>query len=373
MRIGCPKESKNREYRVGLNVESAQILINDGHEVWVESGVADGIGQSDADYRNVGARIAANTAELLDAADLLVKVKQFNSDERRLLQPRHTLFGFLALASDPAQTSDLLASGAVCLAYETVTSDAGTLPLLVPMSEISGRMAVLAASVFLQKRQGGMGVLLSGATGVDPGKVVVIGGGTVGSNAARIALGLGARVSIVTRTPARRKQLRESLGPELECVESTPGNIERLVLDADMVVGALLVPGGRVPKLVPESLVKRMKKGAVIADVCIDQGGCVETSRPTTHDEPTFIKHGVVHYCIANIPGTVPVTATRALNRATLPFVRQLANQDIRQALEQNEHLRRGMNICRGHITFEAVAQALGQECMTPERALEML
>ena len=373
MRIGSPKESKNHEYRVGLNVESVRALVADGHDVWIEQGAGLEIGETDSDYREAGAHIAADAAKLFEAADLVVKVKEPNAYERSLLLPRHTLFGYLSLASDPEQTDDLLASRCLCIAFETVTNEQGALPLLIPMSEIAGRMAVQSAASFLQKRQGGMGVLLSGATGVEPGRVAVIGGGTVGSNAARIALGLGARVGIVEKFPARRAQLQELLGPEVECVDSTPEEIERLVVDADLVVGALLVPGGRVPHLVPESLVRKMKKGAVVADVCIDQGGCVETSRPTTHDEPTFIKHGVVHYCVANIPGTVPVTSTKALNRATLPFVRQLANLGIKQALEQDEHLRRGMNVCRGHITYQAVAEGLDREFISTEQALNLL
>ena len=373
MRIGAPRESKNHEYRVGLDVESVAALTADGHDVWIETGAGAGIGESDADYEGAGARIAADSAALFEAVDLIVKVKEPNSAERALLRPRHTLFGYLHLASDPDQTDDLIASGALCVAFETVTNDAGALPLLIPMSEIAGRMSVQAAAGFLQKRQGGMGLLLSGATGVEPGKVAVIGGGTVGGNAARIALGLGARVAIVEKFPARREQLREMLGPELECVDSTPENIERLVVEADLVIGALLVPGGKLRPLVAESLVRKMKPGAVLADVCIDQGGCAETSRPTTHDEPTFVKHGVVHYCVANIPGAVPITSTKALCRATLPYVRQLANDGIKHTLERDAHLRNGMNVCRGHITYEAVAAGLGRNFVAPERALEML
>ena len=373
MRIGSPRESKNHEYRVGLDVESVAALTADGHEVWVETGAGVGIGESDSDYESAGAQIAADTAELFDAVDLIVKVKEPNSAERALLQPRHTLFAYLHLASDAEQTDDLMASGALCIAFETVTNEQGGLPLLIPMSEIAGRMSVQAAASFLQKRNGGMGLLLSGATGVEPGKVVVIGGGTVGSNAARIALGLGARVAIVEKFPARREQLREMLGPELECFDSTPENIERLVIEADLVVGALLVPGGKLKPLVTESMVMKMKQGAVFADVCIDQGGSAETSRPTTHDDPTFVKHGVVHYCVANIPGSVPVTSTKALCRATLPFVRKLANEGVRQALEGDVHLRRGMNVCRGHITYKAIAKALGRLFIAPEKALEKL
>ncbi len=370
MRVGAPKESKNHEYRVGLNVNSTRALVADGHEVWIESGAGAGIGESDADYRGAGARIAANIEELFDAAELIVKVKEPNRAERKLLRPRHTLFGYLHLASDPEQTEDLLSSGALCIAFETVTDEAGRLPLLIPMSEIAGRAAVQAATVFLQKRQGGMGLLLSGATGVEPGKVTVIGGGTVGANAARVALGLGARVAVLEKFPAQRTRLRQEFGPEVELADSTADEIERHVVDADLVVGALLVPGGRVPHLVSEALVKRMKQGAVLADVCVDQGGCFETSRPTTHDEPIFIKHGVVHYCVANIPGTVPVTSTKALNRAILPNVRKLANEGIAAALEGDTHLRRGVNVCRGHVTFEAVAAALGKEYLPPEQAL---
>ncbi len=373
MRVGAPKESKNHEYRVGLDVESVAALVADGHEVWIESGAGAGIGESDADYTRVGARIAADTAELFDAVDLIVKVKEPNRAERALLRPRHTLFGYLHLASDPEQTDDLIASEALCIAFETVTDDNGRLPLLIPMSEIAGRMAVLAAAGFLQKRQGGMGLLLSGATGVEAGRVAVIGGGTVGGNAARIALGLGARVAVVEKHPARRTQLRETLGSALECFDSTPENIERVVTESDLVVGALLVPGGKLQALISESLVMKMKPGAVLADVCIDQGGCAETSRPTTHDEPTFIQHGVVHYCVANIPGAVPITSTKALCRATLPYVRKLAGGGVKRTLEQDAHLRQGVNVCRGHVAYEAVAEALGHRFMAPERALDFL
>ncbi len=373
MRIGAPKESKNHEYRVGLDVESVAALVADGHEVFIETSAGAGINESDADYQRAGAQIVAGIAELCDAAEMIVKVKEPSGAERRLLRPHHVLFTYLHLASDPQQTDDLQASGATCIAYETITNEQGGLPLLFPMSEIAGRMAVQAAAFFLQKRQGGMGLLLSGATGVDPGQVTIIGGGTVGSNAARIALGLGARVNVVERSAARRRQLRNLLGGDIHCVESTPESIEALVVDSELVVGALLVPGGRVQHLIPESLVRKMKPGSVLADVCIDQGGCAETSQPTTHDEPTFVKHGVVHYCVANIPGAVPVTATRALNRATLPFTRQLANEGAKQALESNRHLLEGLNVCRGQITYEAVAAGLGRDWITAERALESL
>ena len=373
MRIGAPRETKNHEYRAGLTVESVAALTADGHEVWIETGIGEGIGESDADYREAGARIAANPAQLFDQAELIVKVKEPNRDERALLRPRHTLFGYLHLASDPEQTQDLLASESVCIAFETVTDDCGALPLLMPMSEIAGRMAVQAATHFLQKRNGGMGLLLSGATGVEPGRVAVIGGGVVGSNAARIALGLGARVTIIEKFPARREQLRKMLGPDIELADSTPENIAEQVRSADLVVGALLVPGGKVRHLIPETLVEQMKPGAVLADVCIDQGGCAETSRPTTHDDPVFIKHDVVHYCVANIPGAVPVTSTRALNRVTLPYIRELARKGVRQALQENEHLRRGLNVCRGRITYQAVAKGLGLDHITADEALGLL
>ncbi len=370
MRIGAPRETKNHEYRAGLTVESVAALVADGNEVWVETGIGAGIGESDAEYREAGARIAGNPAELFDAAEMIVKVKEPNRDERRLLRPRHTLFGYLHLASDPEQANDLLASGTTCIAFETVTDEQGALPLLTPMSEIAGRMAVQAATHFLQKRNGGMGLLLSGATGVEAGRVAVIGGGVVGVNAARIALGLGARVGILEKFPARREALRKMLGGDIACVDSTPENIERLVSEADLVVGALLVPGGKVKHLIPESLVKKMKPGAVLADVCIDQGGCAATSRPTSHDDPVFIKHDVVHYCVANIPGAVPVTSSKALNRATLPHIREIAGKGVRRALHENIHLRRGLNICRGHITHEAVAEGLGLDFITSSQAV---
>ena len=373
MRIGAPKETKNQEYRAGLTVESVAALIADGHEVWVETGIGGGIGESDADYREAGARIAGGPAELFDRAELIVKVKEPNRQERQLLRPRHTLFCYLHLASDPEQAEDLLASDAVCIAFETITDESGALPLLTPMSEIAGRMAVQAATHFLQKRNGGRGILLSGATGVEPGKVAVIGGGVVGGNAARIALGLGARVAIIEKFPARRAQLREQLGPDVELLDSTPENIEAKAREADLVVGALLVPGGKVKHLIPETLVKKMQPGSVLADVCIDQGGCAETSRPTSHDDPVFIKHGVVHYCVANIPGAAPLTSTIALNRAILPYIRELADKGARRALDENIHLRRGLNICRGHITYQAVAEGLGLEHLGADEALPLI
>lgn len=381
MRVGSPKESKAQEFRVGLTPDSVRVLVNDGHEVWVEHQAGLGIGSDDADYLKAGAQIADNTEQLFQNSDLIIKIKEPNHEERLLLQARHTLFTYLHLASDPEQTTELMQSNAVCIAYETVTNDEGTLPLLTPMSEIAGRLSVQEAAVHLEKHHGGMGILLSGATGVEPAHLVIIGGGVVGSNACRTALGLGASVSILDRSEARLEQLRQQfkerssalLKCEINYLLSTPEILEQSVIAADVVIGAILVPGSAAAKVIPSSLVKKMKPGAVIADVAIDQGGCCENSRPTTHKNPTFVVDNVIHYCVANIPGAVPKTASQALNNATLPFVRELANKGSKAALLENTHLRNGLNICRGKLTRPEVGEAQGLEAVSAESVVKLL
>ena len=370
MKIGSPKESKEQEYRVGLTPKSVSALIRDGHDVWIEHNAGAGIGASDKDYLEVGAQITANIAELFDQVDLIVKVKEPNSSECALLQPRHTLFTYLHLASDPEQAKNLIASKAICIAYETVTDTEGHLPLLTPMSEIAGRLAVQEAAAFLGKHHGGMGVLLGGATGGEPAHVVIVGGGVVGRNACKIALGLGARVTILDRSESQLDRFRKQYAEAINCVESTAETLAIYVKAADMLVGAVLIPGSKAAKLITSAMVKTMKPGAIIVDVAIDQGGCCENSRPTTHTNPTYIVDGVIHYCVANIPGAVARTASAALNIATLPFTRALANKGVREALKADIHLRAGLNICRGRVTNADVARDLGLNYTDPTSLL---
>lgn len=360
MKIGCPKESKDQEYRVALTPKSVKTLVDDGHEVWIEHHAGLGISCSDADYESVGAKIASDADKLFAATELIVKVKEPNHIERLRLKPEHTLFTYLHLASDPEQTRELIDSNAVCIAYETVTDDQGTLPLLTPMSEIAGRLSVQEAAAHLGKHNGGMGVLLGGATGVPGAHVVIVGGGVVGMNACKIALGLGAKVTILDKSEKRLEQLREQFADQVNCVISSEETLAQNAIDADLLIGAVLVPGGAAAKLIPASLVKKMKPGSVIADVAIDQGGCCENSRPTTHNDPTFVIDGVIHYCVANIPGAVPKTASEALNNATLPYIRELANKGARRAMTENKHLCNGLNVCKGMVTRPEVAKDLG-------------
>ncbi len=371
MNIGCPKESKDQEYRVALTPNSVRTLVNDGHDVWIEHDAGLGISCSDADYEAAGAQIASDADALFAAAELIVKVKEPNHVERLRLKPEHTLFTYLHLASDPDQTRELIESNAVCIAYETVTDDKGTLPLLTPMSEIAGRLSVQEAAAHLGKHNGGLGVLLGGATGVAASHVVVIGGGVVGMNACKIALGLGAKVTVLDRSEERLKQLREQFSGQVNCVISNEETLAENAIDADLLIGAVLVPGGAAAKLIPASLVKKMKPGSVIADVAIDQGGCCENSRPTTHKDPTFVVDGVIHYCVANIPGAVPKTASEALNNATLPYIRELANKGTQKALTENRHLRNGLNVCKGRLTRPEVAKDLSLPYTDAETALK--
>ena len=359
MRIGVPKEIKVLENRVGLTPESVREVVAHGHDVIVEHEAAQGIGMADDDYRRAGATVVGSARDVFDAAEMIVKVKEPQAVERRMLKPGQVLFTYLHLAPDPEQAADLLESGAVCIAYETVTSPSGGLPLLAPMSEVAGRMAIQAGAYYLEKAHGGKGVLLGGVPGVDPAKVVVLGGGVVGTHAVHIALGMGADVWVLDRSVDVLRRLWTQFGRPLNTVFSTHDAIERHVTNADLVIGGVLIPGATSPKLVSAALVRRMSAGSVVVDVAIDQGGCFETSRPTTHAEPTYVVDGVVHYCVANMPGGVPRTSTFALNNATLPYVLELAGKGWKKALADDAHLRDGLNIAFGRITYRAVAEAL--------------
>jgi alanine dehydrogenase len=359
MLIGVPREIKVHEYRVGLTPESARELVARGHRVVVEKSAGEGIGASDGDYRTVGANIASTPEEVF-AAELIVKVKEPLAGERARLCAGQALFTYLHLAPDPDQVRDLVRSGVIAIAYETVTSPTGSLPLLAPMSEIAGRMAVQVAAHYLERPGGGRGVLISGATGIAPARVVVLGAGVVGSNAARIAAGMGAEVVMLSRSAGPLQKLQAELGPRLRALVSSPADIDRELRESDAVIASAMVPGGLAPKLVTRAMLSTMKKGAVLVDVSIDQGGCFETSRPTTHADPVYAVDGILHYCVANMPGAVPRTSTYALNRATLPFVLDLAQRGIVEALRANASLRDGLNICRGKVTRKEVAEALG-------------
>ena len=360
MRIGVPKEIKNHEYRVGLTPQGVAELKRRGHAVLVQTLAGAGVGFTDEQYLAAGATICADAERVFAEAEMIVKVKEPQPQECRSLRPGQVLFTFLHLAPDPEQARLLLESDCVAIAYETVTDERGGLPLLAPMSEVAGRMAVQAGAHALEKAQGGAGILLPGVPGVAPAKVVVLGGGVVGINAARIAMGMGAQVTIVDISLARLKELDAQYGPRLITLFSTHANICETIGDADLVIGGVLIPGAAAPKLITRQMLKLMKPGSVIVDVAIDQGGCVETSRATTHQNPTYIVDGVVHYCVANMPGGVARTSTLALTNATLPFVLQLADKGYRKALEESKHLRNGLNIHRGKVTCEAVAHDLG-------------
>jgi alanine dehydrogenase len=370
MLIGVPREIKNNEYRVGLTPSSVRELGAQGHTVLVEAGAGAGIGAGDDDYVRAGATLVPEAAEVFARAEMIVKVKEPQAQERAMLREGQILFTYLHLAPDPSQAADLVSSGAVCLAYETVTQPGGGLPLLAPMSEVAGRMAVQAGAHHLEKAQGGMGVLLGGVPGVGPARLVILGAGVVGANAAQIAIGTGAEVVVVDRSLEALRRIDQRFGARVMTLYSTQDNLEQQILAADLVVGAVLIPGAASPKLVPRALLSGMKKGAVIVDVAIDQGGCFETSQPTTHADPTYVVDGVVHYCVANMPGAVPRTSTYALNNATLPFVLQIARLGWRAAIKTDPHLMAGLNIALGKVTHKAVARDLGYDFTHPEAVL---
>lgn len=370
MLVGVPKEIKNHEYRVGLTPESVSELTASGHQVLVETQAGAGIGASDSDYASAGARIAPNAAEVFGGADMIVKVKEPQAGERAMLRKDQLLFTYLHLAPDPEQTADLLKSGVTAIAYETVTDPTGGLPLLKPMSQVAGRMAVQAGATALEKSHGGRGVLLGGVPGVQPGKVVILGGGVVGFHAAEMATGLQADVTILDKSSAVLERLSAHFGGRARVLYSHKAVLDEAIRTADLVIGAVLVPGAAAPKLVSRAALRTMKPGAVLVDVAIDQGGCFETSHATTHSDPTYMVDGIVHYCVANMPGGVARTSTYALNNATLPHALRLANLGWRAALKADPHLRAGLNVWNGQITCAPVAEALGYRAIAPDAAL---
>ena len=370
MQIGVPKETKNHEYRAGLTTASVRELVRAGHQVMVQSNAGIGIGMADVDYISAGATVVASASEVFAEADLVIKVKEPQPGECRLLRAGQVLFTYLHLAPDPLQTHTLLNSGVIAIAYETVTAADRSLPLLAPMSEVAGRLSVQAGAHCLEKAQGGSGVLLGGVPGVAPAKVLVIGGGVVGDNAAAMALGMGADVTLLDCSLPRLRQVDAEYGGRVKCVYSTRDTIEEYTLQSDLVIGAVLKPGATAPKLLSKELVARMKPGSVLVDVAIDQGGCFETSRPTTHQTPTYIVDDVVHYCVVNMPGAVPRTSTLALNNATLPYIVALANKGVKRALMDDPGLRNGLNVYQGRVTCEAVANDLHYDYLPAVEAL---
>ena len=372
MRIGVPKEIKVHEYRVGLTPASVRELTAQGHAVLVQSGAGSAIGLSDAQYEAAGASLAKDADAVFASAELIVKVKEPQADECRRLQAGQVLFTYLHLAPDRHQTELLLASGVTAIAYETVTDAHGGLPLLAPMSEVAGRMAIQAGAACLEKSKGGSGVLLGGVPGVPPGRVAILGGGVVGYNAALIAAGIGAEVTVIDRSLDRLRWLDSLFGNRIRTLLATRANIETATRAADLIVGAVLIPGAAAPHLVSHDDLRHLQPGSVLVDVSIDQGGCFETSRPTTHAAPTYLLDGIVHYCVANMPGAVARTSAIALNNATLPFVEALADKGWQQALRDDPHLRNGLNVHRGHLTCQAVAGALDMDCLAANEALNI-
>lgn len=370
MRIGVPSEIKVQEHRVGLVPSSVREIVACGHEVVVQSGAAVAIGMPDAEFRAAGASIVGSAAEVFESADLIVKIKEPQSVEGALLRPGQALFTYLHLAPAPAQTQMLMERDVTAIAYETVTDDQGGLPLLAPMSEVAGRMSIHVAAHCLEMTGGGCGILMGGVAGVEPAKVVILGAGIVGSSAARMAVGLHADVTVINRTRGKLAELDREFGGQVRTLFATTEAIDRSVTDADVVVGAALVAGATAPKLVTADMVKRMRRGSVLIDVSIDQGGCFETSRPTTHDQPTYEVGGVVHYAVTNMPDGVARTSALAINNATLPHVLALANQGPEQALAADPHLRNGLNVYQGKVTCKAVADALGLEYVAAEQLL---
>jgi len=370
MLIGVPKEIKNHEYRVGMAPASVREAIAHGHRVMVETRAGEGIGVADDAYAQIGAQIVDTPDEIFASADMVVKVKEPQAAERAMLREGQVLFTYLHLAPDPEQTRELVDSGAICIAYETVTSPHGGLPLLAPMSKVAGRMAIQAGAYCLEHPHGGLGMLLGGVPGVDPAKVVILGAGVVGTHATHIAVGMGADIWVIDRNADVLEAHWRQFGRSTNTVFSTEDAIERHVIDADLVIGGVLIPGAEAPKLVTAEMVRNMKPGAVIVDVAIDQGGCCETSKPTTHAEPTYIVDDVVHYCVANMPGGVPRTSTYALNNVTLPHVLTLADKGYRRALMEDQWLRDGLNVHKGKVTQYEVAQDLGYEYFDAEEVL---
>ena len=371
MHIGCPKEIKPQEFRVGITPNAAREAVNAGHTVTVETQGGIGAGFTDEDYIAAGAKIAGTAAEIFAAADMIVKVKEPQPVERKMLREDQILFTYLHLAPDPEQTRDLIASGATCIAYETVTDRNGGLPLLAPMSEVAGRLAPQVGAWTLQKANGGRGVLLGGVPGVGPAKVMVIGGGVVGTHAAKIAAGMGADVTVLDRSLPRLRYLDDVFGGTFKTSYASEGNTIELAQQADLIIGAVLIPGAAAPKLISRAQLSELKPGAALVDVAIDQGGCFETSRATTHQDPIYEVDGIMHYCVANMPGAVARTSTIALGNATMPFMLALANKGWRQACEDDPHLLAGLNVHAGELTYYAVGKALGIDVIAPTLALK--
>lgn len=372
MLIGVPKEIKTQEYRVGLVPSSVRELVAHGHKIIVQHNAGVGIGFSDADFEAVGATIIPTPEEIFAKADMIVKVKEPQPKECKMLREGQILFTYLHLAPDPKQTEALKDSGCTAIAYETVTDNLGRLPLLSPMSEVAGRLSIQAGAHCLEKKQGGSGMLLGGVPGVAPATVVVLGGGVVGTNAARMAMGMEARVVILDKSLPRLQELDMQFGSKISTMFANADNVERYVTRADLVIGAVLLPGAAAPKIVTRAMLRKMRPGSVLVDVSIDQGGCFETSHPTTHDEPTYVESDIVHYCVANMPGAVPRTSTFALNNATLPFALAIADKGYKQALLDDPHLLNGLNVHKGYITYEAVANDLGYRYKPAREALEL-
>lgn len=359
MKIGVPREIKNQEYRVGLTPESVAELVRAGHEVAVEAGAGLGLGAADTDYAGAGAQILPTAAAVFELAEMIVKVKEPQPEECAMLRPHHTLFTYLHLAADKPQAEALMRSGATCVAYETVTNRAGRLPLLQPMSQVAGRMSINVGAYALMKTRRGRGLLLGGVPGVPPANVVILGGGVAGVHAAEMANGARANVTVFDRSMPRLEELDVQFAGAVDTVYATQAAIDRAVMEADLVIGAVLIPGAAAPKLVTRSHLRQMKPGAVLVDISIDQGGCFETSRPTTHDDPIYEVDGIVHYCVANMPGAVPRTSTYALNNVTLPFALEIANRGVRAAMRSDPHLADGLNVAEGKIAHAAVARDL--------------
>jgi len=370
MRIGCPTEIKAQEFRVGITPNAAREAVSHGHEVLIQSGAGLGAGFPDEDYADAGASIVTTADEIFERAEMVVKVKEPQAAERAMLREGQLLFTYLHLAPDPAQTDDLLKSGATCIAYETVTDARGGLPLLAPMSEVAGRLAPQMGAWTLQKANGGRGVLMGGIPGVTPASVVVIGGGVVGTHAARIAAGMGADVTVLDKSLPRLRQLDELFSRDMNTRYASGGNIAEAVAEADMVIGAVLIPGAAAPKLVTRDMLSKMKPGAVLVDVAIDQGGCFETSKATTHQDPIFEVDGILHYCVANMPGAVARSSTIGLGNATMPFMLALADKGWKQACRDDAHLAQGLNVHAGQITNAPVAEALGRDHVTLDTVL---
>lgn len=368
MLIGIPKEIKDHEYRVGATPAGVRELVNAGHQVIVQKDAGTAIDFLDEQYQEAGAKIVDTIADIYQQAEMILKVKEPQESECAYMKEGQIIFSYLHLAAEKKLTKLLIDSKAVAIAFETVTADDNSLPLLAPMSEVAGKISVQAGAKALEKAQGGRGVLLGGVPGVEPAKVTIIGGGVAGTNAAKVAIGMGAKVTILDRSLARIRYLSDIFGNSAEIIFSTAQNIEKHVTESDLVIGSVLIPGAAAPKLVTEAMVKKMRKGSVIADIAIDQGGCFETSKPTSHSHPTYEKHGVIHYCVTNMPGAVARTSTQALENSTLPFSLALANKGYKQALKDNKHLLNGLNVINGKITFKAVADALGYDFVEPTK-----